>query len=67
MLPHNIEHPLMANSRSEDGIHLNSPNADVNQAHFDEAILSLSKNQHNPLPKLEQKGQTKSNYKADGR
>ena len=63
----NIEYPLMVNSRSEYGVQLNIPYTNINQAHFDKDILSLNKNQRNPLPKLGQKGQTKSNYKADGR
>ena len=57
----------MVSIRSEYGVQLNSPNTNVNQVHFDNDILSLNKNQRNPLPKLGQKGQTKSNYKADGR
>ena len=57
----------MVNIRSEYGVQFNSPNNNVNQVHFDNDILSLNKNQRNPLPKLGQKGQTKSNYKADGR
>ena len=67
LLNKRIGYPLMVNSRSEYGVQLNSPNNNVNQAHFDKDILSLNKNQRNPLPKLGQKGQTNSDYKVDGR
>ena len=49
----------MVNSRSEYGVHFNSPKADVNHVYLDNDSLFQSKNQRNQLSKLEEKRQTK--------